>query len=97
MTLPLSGSYYLEEMYELRLLMERDSKSQISYLKLFPKVGSSCLPLKSQYSRGKVGRKESLLYSGSQKLAERTDSCPKADAALLISGQKLVKRSFRVV
>ena len=29
---------------------------------MLPKVGSGCLPLESQYSRGKVGGKENLLY-----------------------------------
>ena len=35
------------------------------------------LTLESQYSRGKLGGKESLLYFGGRQPGERADSCPK--------------------
>ena len=75
----------------LRLLQAHNSGT------LLLKVGSSCSPLESQYSRGKVGGKEICFISEAGNQGERVDTCPKADSPLAISGQELLKGSFRGV
>ena len=68
-------------------------------MKVLPKVGSGSWPFERQYSRCKVGGKESLLYFGGRQLGRggvgRVDLCPKAESPLTIRGQKLSKGSFR--
>lgn len=70
---------------------------------LSPKLGSSCSQVKSQKT-GKLGDKESLLYSGcwkpgrsvtlSQKPAPTPN--PLTVLPLTVSGRELLRRSFRV-
>ena len=40
-------------------------------------------------------KKKMLLYSGGQQPVEKVDSCPKASFPLPVSGQELLKGSFR--
>ena len=58
---------------------------------MLPQLRSSCSWLESQYLRGKVGGKESALYSGGWQPGERVDSCSEDTAPLLISEQELIK------
>ena len=53
---------------------------------VLPEVESDCSLLQNQYSRGKVGGKERLLYLREQQLGGRVDLWPKINFPLTISG-----------
>ena len=62
---------------------------------LSPNSGPAACHLKANTREASVGRKESLLCSGSWQPGEKADSCPKANSPLLSREQELLKGSFR--